>query len=208
MNPGYLSFVCLFFILVFSWMGTMDALFSRLRIQARTFFILLGVFYLTSGWFIPFGMGACSVGAFLLPFVFFFALWSRQERDIRQYSFTAALLCGVTLFLFRYMLMIDPILQVADEVYLVAGVAASLAPFMTRKPEQAFIIIGFGLCLMEVLVQFFLYSYAPSVTLGGFIFRDMLVLSLLVGMALHSVLFFCLRISMSLMRKVLVKRGR
>jgi hypothetical protein len=209
MNPGYLSAFCLLLIAVLAWMGLLDGLLSRLQIRLRTFYALLFAHYLASGWYIPFGPYiTLSVGTFLLPIVFFLFLWGRQERESRNYSFAAALLAGVTLFLLRYIIRLDPVLHVVDEVYLVAGVAVVLTVVMSRQADQALIIMGLGLCLMEIVTQVLVYSSVNAVTLGEFAFRDALVFSLLTGLLVHAAVFRCIDASGALARKVLVRRSR
>lgn len=209
MNPGYLSAICLLLIVVLGWMGALDGLLARLQIRMRTFLALLFAVYLTSGWHIPLGsITSVSVGAFVLPAMYFFFLWGRQERDIRSYNFAAALLTGVTLFLLRYVLKLDPVLHIVDEIYLIAGATAILPLVMSRHAEQVVTIAGLGLCFMEVMSWMFLNPPGFPTVIGEFSFRDSLVFSLLLALLLHMVVFRCVDASTTLVRKVLVKRSR
>jgi hypothetical protein len=209
MNPGYLSAFCLLLIALLVWMGTLHNMIGRLGLRPRTFYLFLFLLFVTSGWYIPLGANAeISIGAFFLPMSLFLFLWGRQERDNRTYSFAAALLAGVTLFLLRYMLKLDPVLQVTGEVYLIAGVAVALTPLMSRQAEQCLLTMGLGLCFMEVLTQLLLYPSRHFITLGEFAFRDVLVFSLFIGLFLRAVLFHCMDVSISLVRKALVRRSR
>ncbi|GED12747.1 hypothetical protein AM501_19495 [Aneurinibacillus migulanus] len=209
MNPGYLSAICLLLIVVLGWMGALDGLLARLQIRMRTFLALLFAVYLTSGWHIPLGsITSVSVGAFVLPAMYFFFLWGRQERDIRSYNFAAALLTGVTLFLLRYVLKLDPVLHIVDEIYLIAGATAILPLVMSRHAEQVITIAGLGLCFMEVMSWMFLNPPGFPTVIGEFSFRDSLVFSLLLALLLHMVVFRCVDASTTLVRKVLVKRSR
>lgn len=209
MNPGYLSAICLLLIVVLGWMGALDGLLARLQIRMRTFLALLFAVYLTSGWHIPLGsITSVSVGAFVLPAMYFFFLWGRQERDIRSYNFAAALLTGATLFLLRYVLKLDPVLHIVDEIYLIAGATAVLPLVMSRHAEQVITIAGLGLCFMEVMSWMFLNPPGFPTVIGEFSFRDSLVFSLLLALLLHMVVFRCVDASTTLVRKVLVKRSR
>lgn len=209
MNPGYLSAICLLLIVVLGWMGALDGLLARLQIRMRTFLAFLFAVYLTSGWHIPLGsITSVSVGAFVLPVMYFFFLWGRQERDIRSYNFAAALLTGVTLFLLRYVLKLDPVLHIVDEIYLIAGATAILPLVMSRHAEQVITIAGLGLCFMEVMSWMFLNPPGFPTVIGEFSFRDSLVFSLLLALLLHMVVFRCVDASTTLVRKVLVKRSR
>jgi hypothetical protein len=209
MNPGYLSFFCLFIVAVLGWMGLFDEFLSRLQLQKRAFFLLLISICLTSAWYIPlYADSAVSIGTFVLPLGFFCFLWGKEERDSRTYTLAAALLTGVTLFLFRYMLQLDPVLRIVDEVYLIAAVTAVLSIVISRRTEQTLSIIGLGLMFMEILVQFLLRAQVQPIVLGDFSFRDALIFSMLFALLLHSVVFNCIEISVSLARKALVKRSR
>lgn len=209
MNPGYLSAICLLFIVVLGWMGALDGLLVRLQLRMRTFLALLFAIYVTSGWYIPLGsIISVSIGALVLPAVYFFFLWGRQERDIRSYNFAAALLTGVTLFLLRYVLKLDPVLHVVAETYLIAGATAVLPLVMGRHAEQVITIAGLGLCFMEVMSGIFLNPPGIPAVIGEFSFRDSLVFSLFMALLLHMVVFRCVDVSTTLVRKVLVKRSR
>lgn len=209
MNPGYISAFCMLIIAVVIWMGLLDGLLERLKLGQRTLFILLFVMYMTSGWMIPLGTyTAIGIGNFILPLLFFLFLWSRLMYESRNYSFAAALLLGVTLFLLRYMLQLDPILHVVNEIYLIACTAAVLPILMSRHVELILIIEGLGLCFMEILTQLLLYPKDFFVVVGDFVFRDALVFSLCAALLVHTAVFRCVDASASLMRKVLVRRSR
>ncbi|MFT9847544.1 YphA family membrane protein [Aneurinibacillus sp. REN35] len=209
MNPGYISAFCMLIIVVVIWMGLLDGLLKRLKLGQRTLFILIFAMYMASGWTIPLGTyTAISIGSFVLPLLFFLFLWSRLAYESRNYSFAAALLLGVTLFLLRYMLQLDPILHVMNETYLIACTAAALPILMSRHAELILIIEGLGLCFMEILTELLLHPKNFFVVVGDFVFRDALVFSLCTALLVHTAVFRCVDASASFMRKVLVRRSR
>lgn len=193
---------------IIGWMGLLDGLLSSLRMRPRTLFILLLTVYVMSGWHVPLGGTAVSVGGFALPLLCFLFLWAKLTQENRSYAFAAALLLGVTLFLLRYMLQLDPILHVTDEVYLIACAAALLPLLLSRYTALILIIEGLGLCFMEVLSQLFLYPKGFVAMLGDFAFRDALILSVCAALLTHAFVYRCVDASAALMRKVLVKRSR
>ncbi|WCN36725.1 YphA family membrane protein [Aneurinibacillus uraniidurans] len=209
MNAGYLSFCCLLLIWIVGWMGMLDGLSQRIGIRPRVFLFLLLVVLLTGNIEVhAYGIGL-YMGSFLLPLGMFTYVWAREEKDVRRYILTAALLAGVTLFLLRYMLRLDPVLQIVGENYLLASVALLLALMMSRDVAHGLAIVGLAFCIMDILFAGYTYQLNRQSVIGSLAFRDGLVLALIVSLSGQCVMAACVDIGIGTVRRLFgLRKGR
>lgn len=209
MNAGYLSFCCLLLIWIIGWMGLLDELSRRIGIRPRVFLFLLIAVLLTGNIEVQvYGIGL-SVGSFLLPLGLFAYVWAREEKDARRYILAAALLAGVTLFMLRYMLRLDPVLQIVGEDYLLASGALLLTLMMSRDAAHGLAIVGLALCIADVLFAGYTYQLNGQSVIGSLSFRDGLVLALIVSLSGQRVMTIGIDIGTGLARRVFgLRKGR
>ncbi|WP_027417472.1 YphA family membrane protein [Aneurinibacillus terranovensis] len=207
MNPGYLSLLCLFIIYVLYWMGSLQPVFRSLCIKPALFLFALPVGCLLSSCAIPFTSGVSVSLGYILWLGLFMMFWGREGYEVRLYLFPSAMLVGVSLFLLRYVLQLDPVLQFMAQPYFVAVASLVITFFLAYDISHTFIMTGLGLCMMEIFDSVWLYSQAGEVTVGDLSFIDVLLLSLLVstvGKQFTSVILTRLTNP----RKLLLRKGR
>lgn len=209
MNAGYFSFCCLLLIWIVGWMGLLDELSRRIGIRPRVFlFLLLAVLLAGNIEVQAYGIGL-SIGSFLLPLGLFAYVWAREEKDARRYILAAALLAGATLFMLRYMLRLDPVLQIVEENYLLASGALLLTLIMSRDLAHGMAIMGLAFCMADILFAGYTYQLSGQGMIGSLAFRDGLVLALIVSLSGQRVMVVCLDIGAGLVQRMLgMRKGR
>ncbi|BAU28914.1 hypothetical protein DFP93_103239 [Aneurinibacillus soli] len=209
MNAGYFSFCCLLLIWIVGWMGMLDGLSWRIGIRPRFFLFLLLAVLLTGNIEVQaYGIGL-YIGSFLLPLGLFAYVWAREEKDARRYVLTAALLAGVTLFLLRYMLRLDPVLQIVEENYLLASVALLLTLMMSRDAAHGLVIVGLAFCIADILFAGYTYQLNGQSIIGSLSFRDGLVLALIVSLSGQRMIAICIDIGTGMARRLFgLRKGR
>lgn len=139
---------------------------------------------------------------------FFFYLWMKEQEEIRPHLLAGGLLAGATLFLLRYMLWLDPVLQIGGETYLVALLAVSLSLLIARTLFHVFIVIGIGVSVMEVILEAWTYERSGYFIVGDLHYRDILVFSLLVSLVSWQVFVSAVGAGFFAVRKLFARRSR
>ncbi|WP_047152643.1 hypothetical protein [Aneurinibacillus tyrosinisolvens] len=209
MNAGYLSLFCVIILLILQWMGWLNPFLSQLRIRPYVFVSLLLTVYAGSGWVLSLTPHIQVYPVtYALPLVFFFYLWMKEQEEIRPHLLAGGLLAGATLFLLRYMLWLDPVLQIGGETYLVALLAVSLSLLIARTLFHVFIVIGIGVSVMEVILEAWTYERSGYFIVGDLHYRDILVFSLLVSLVSWQVFVSAVGAGFFAVRKLFARRSR
>ncbi|WCK56065.1 hypothetical protein PP175_09210 [Aneurinibacillus sp. Ricciae_BoGa-3] len=177
MNPGYIASLCLFILFVLYWMGSLEAV----RKSARKVIVGFTAALVSGAWDIPVRPSLSINLSFLVAGFLFFYLWSREAANQRTQIFMAGLLVGTSLFLVRYLLYLDPVLQIADLLYCQVAVSLALTVTLARTLPEAILISTFGTLAFEVFNEVWQYTLFGSAALGGMAFLDSLILSTLVS---------------------------
>lgn len=186
MNPGYITYLCMFILLILLWMGWLRTFLLQIGIGEKGFATLLGLYFLFSFFVLPLGdYIRINVGLFLFPALLFFWVWGNEAGENRMNIFASFLLVGVNLFLLRYVIRIDPVLLVMNETFMVSIAAILLVLILGRDSKQVFLIGGMGVYFSELLYQGWIFFHEGQPFLGDGMFSDIILLSLLIALPLR-----------------------